>query len=279
MFNLHGLHHTIATIATIAASTGAQTLLRWVALAALLAGLVIPASAAQAAETSQGALNACKVNGQLVVPIIVSGKSSAWVFVTNFDQPLSRTTVAGCLATRNASGTTYLPDNYCTVMNNTANQQFGGGVAQFDDNAYLQCTIPNPPEPAPLFWVHARASLPTTLNGDSFTLLASQLLSFTVNTDAACLLTLNSRYNTMLFSHTTVNRCSSFVDLNSNLVQTTATPKGNHRIGLTNLYGPTNLTGLFALPANLSFTIGAVGETFTLDYLVIDPPGNCCNPK
>jgi|GEM_PF-6981872 len=261
------------------ASAAQTTLLRSAALVAMLAALALPVPVSAASETAQPTLVACRVNGQLVVPVMTSGKGTAWVFVTNLDQPLSKTTVRGCMAVRTSSGTTYTPDNYCTVMNNTANRQFGNGVAEFDGNAYLQCTIPNPVEPAPQFWMHARANFSTTPNGTTFTMLNSAPMSFTVDTDAACLLKLNSRYNNMLFAHATVNQCGSFVEVHSNLIQSLSPPRGSHRIGLNNFYGPTNLQGTFGLPANLSFTIGAVGQVYSLDWLVIDPPGNCCNPN
>jgi hypothetical protein len=215
----------------------------------------------------------------LVNPIVPPGQSFTWMFVANFDHPKSATKSTGCLATRQSGQVTqYQVGDYCTVMNNTANVKFGGGTAPFDGNAYLQCAITIPGNHAPpQFWTHARPNIPTTIQGATYTLISSSDITFTAQTDPLCVVTLSSQYDDIAFAHATLPACGSFVRVDSHLNQSIQPPLGTHFVGGM-AFGPTQGSGSFALPANFSFQIGAAGQIFALDWLVLDPPGGCCRP-
>jgi hypothetical protein len=242
-----------------------------------------PRTAAAGSAGQSSGPNACKVNGVLVVPAVVPGRSFGWIFVANFDHAPSANRVVSCLALTPAPGaaTTYEVREHCLIVNNIAGRQFGGGHAPFDGNAYLQCsiTLPGNTEPPP-FWVHARANLPTLVNGGTFTLLTSSEVAFTVTTSALCATTLSSRYGTVSFAHATAPVCGSFAHLESRVDRNNqGVLKGAHRVGTT-WYGPSNLNGsLPTVPVAYSFQIAQPGPSFTLDWLAIDPPGSCCNPS
>jgi hypothetical protein len=169
----------------------------------------------------------------------------------------------------------------CTIVNNTAapQAQFGNGVAVFNGNASIACTLPVPGTIPELFWVKARLMTSTS---QSYTFLSSANVTVTAQTDAACALTMNSLYtlpNAFQFSHGSPTTCGSYVEVGSRLTRAQANAKGSHKIGST-LFGPVSTNGNLNLPGNYSFSIGAAGQPYTLDWLEIDPtPSRCCSPQ
>ena len=250
-------------------------------LAALLAlaTAVVPVMITSAYGPAQtGAPTACKIDGQALNP-----PTGNWMWAANFDQALSATKVKGCMAMRDAAGTVhYLVAEYCTVMNNTAGKQFGNGLAQFDGNAFLRCAINVPPPfNPPSFWVHARAKFSTSIQTVTNTLIASNPITFTAQTNPACQMTLNSTYNDIAFASATgMSGCAAFVQIDSNVVQSVQPAQGVHWVG-ANAFGPTLDAGNFVLPATYTFDIGAAGQMFSLDWIMFDPGGGgrCCGPQ
>jgi hypothetical protein len=245
-----------------------------------------PASQAVAALPAQGGNNACRVNGQVIVPTVDAAHVYGWAFAANFDHPASATTVTTCLAERywpqKPWQTQYtIATSHCAVVNNIASPQIqlGNGVAPFDGNAYLSCALPVPATLPSLFWIRALATLPNASQGYTFLSgngVASGI-SVTAQTGTSCgaptpsLVTMNSQYLGFRFSHTAGPGCGSATEYGSRMIrESTATYSGWHKIGAI-IYGPTTGSTNLTLPANFSFNIGATGQPYTLDWLLIDP--------
>jgi hypothetical protein len=234
---------------------------------------------------AQSSPGPCKVNGVLVDPPLPPGVAQRWLFIANFDHPKSATDTVTCLVIKTATGTTYdVGTHHCTVVatSNPSRRRFGSGVARFDGDAYLQCTINPTPPPLdpPNVWVYARVNIPTALTTTTNTLVTSDDIDFNVQSDPTCAWTLNSRYDAFAFSHATTGTCGSFASIESHLLNG-ANGEGRHRVTIpsgTTFYGPTAGNVSFAFSPVFSFRIGAQGETFTLDYVIIDPDSvKCCS--
>lgn len=229
---------------------------------------------ATAAPLAQGGSGACKLNGQLIVPQVDAVHTYGWAFLANFDHPASLS-VTTCLAERFfGQPTQYTVANHCTVNNNTASVQFGNGVAPFDGNAYLSCSLPVSATVPSLFWM--RANMIPNAAAQAYTFLSSNSATVTAQTDATCALTMNSRYTlrrangsvtSFPFAHSATVTCGSFVEVGSRIVPASL---GGHKIGAS-VFGPSSGTGRLELPRNYGFNIGATGEPYTLDWLLIDP--------
>ncbi|BCX05498.1 MAG: hypothetical protein KatS3mg053_3436 [Candidatus Roseilinea sp.] len=242
-----------------------------------------------AATPAQGGNTACQVNGKLIVPTVDANHTYGWAFVTNFDHAASPAAVTTCLVERFYGQppwqTQYTVAQHCTVVNNVASPQvrFGNGVAPFDGNAYLSCTLPVPETRPALFWIRANASLANGSQAHTFLAgngLASGIsVTAQTGTTSAQPLTMTSQYSTFQFSHSATLAWGSFTQYGSRMDRQSATTfGGRHKIG-ANVYGPTTGNTNLILPAGFSFTIGAPGQPYTLDWLVIDPtPSNCCSP-
>jgi hypothetical protein len=86
-------------------------------------------------------------------------------------------------------------------------------------------------------------------------------------------------YPSISFAHSAAGACGAYTAYGSQLIRASANVlEGRHKIGPVT-YGPVTGGGAFSLPANFTFDIGAIGQSFTLDWLVIDPtPTRCCSP-
>jgi hypothetical protein len=232
-----------------------------------------------AAPPAQGGNNACRVDGQLVVPVVDAVRTYGWAFVANFDHPASETVVTTCLAERTWPQqpwqTKYTVANHCTVMNNTASPpiKFGNGVAPFDGNAYLSCSVPVPGTYPDIFFARARL---IPMAAQTYTFLSSSNATVMAQTDAACALTMNSQYTLRLpngsstsfpFAHSATVTCGNSIEVGSRVVPASL---GGHKIGAS-FFGPSSGTGRLNIPANYGFNIGAAGQPYTLDWLFIDP--------
>lgn len=219
---------------------------------------------------------ACRVNGKLIVPKVDAVHTYGWGFVANFDHPTSTTQVTTCLAERIfGQPTEYTVANtHCAVTNNTANVQFGSGVAPFDGNAYLVCNISVQATSPKVFWVAANMIPNAVLQ--SYTFLSSSPVNFTANSAPGCNFRPTSQYTLLgggpnSFTHSTVATCGSYVEVRSRLEGAGINAsEGKHVVGGTT-YGPVDATGRLALPATYTFNIAAAGQPYTLDWLVIDP--------
>jgi hypothetical protein len=110
----------------------------------------------------------------------------------------------------------------------------------------------------------------------TYTFLSSSSATVTAQTDAACALTMNSQYTLRLangsvtsfpFAHSASVACGSFIEVGSRVVPASL---GGHKIGAS-FFGPSSGTGRLQIPKNYSFNIGAAGQPYTLDWLLIDP--------
>lgn len=252
-------------------------------------GLATPATqVAQAHHVERGlnqALSACRLNGQLIRPKVDSGHTYGWVFLAKFDAASGGGNPISCLVTQTApNGPEYDVRNHCTVMNNIGNPPttFTGGLAQFDGNAYLSCNISVLPTQPEIFYLRGLvgfATSPAISSVFSHTLIAgdppsaSDPLSVVGQTNG-CTLTLNSRYGTFSYGHTVGSVCGGFVEVGSRVRQNFATTPhtllGQHMLSGT-LYGPTTGYGQLQIPGPYTFTIGAPGQQFDMDWLLIDP--------
>ena len=258
------------------------------AIATLLVASAGPAKAANPAlpQVAQSGSGLCRVNGRLVEPVVDAIHTYGWAFVANFDHPGS-TTVTTCFAERNyGQPTRYTIANHCTAIRGDSTLpalQFGtSGVAQFNGNTYLSCTLSVPPAYPDIFYVRVRMipmtpSPVTGHNTSSYTFLSSSAATFRAQTDAACQITNTSTYSmvdplaTFGFSHSATATCGSYVELGSRVVPVAAhTSQGGHKIG-GSFYGPSSGNGRLSIPNLYTFNIGALGETYTLDWLFIDP--------
>lgn len=272
----------VAHVARVAASV-ALAAMAWVSMASVRtpAAALAPAKATPA----QAGANACKADGKLIVPAVDANHTYGWSFVANFDHTASPAIVTTCLAERWYStqpfDTKYTVMQHCQVENNVGVPQalFGNGLARFDGNAYLSCMLPVPETWPDLFWVRVRTSLPSASQGYTF-LSSAANISFTGQTDAVCGLTLNSVYKSFTFSHMASTVCGTSMVFGSRVMRNGQNMQtGAHRIDAV-FYGPVTGGGTLILPANFTFNIGAIGQVYALDWLVIDPtPSRCCSPN
>jgi hypothetical protein len=256
-----------------------------IAVAAAAVTVGTPAHQAAAAPPAQGGNAACRADGQLIVPVVDAVHTYGWAFVANFDHAPSATTVTTCLVERTwlAGPGTPGPVEFtigtgeCTVMNNVAAPpaQFGNGIAAFDGNAYLSCTLPVPATVPSIFWVRARLIPSAALQ--THTLLASTPVTFMAQSASNCTLRLTSAYslrnpsNAGQYSHDASVACGASTVIGTRLIAAAAhASEGGHRVNAA-FFGPVALAGRLELPGDYAFNIGAVGQPYALDWLVIDP--------
>lgn len=238
----------------------------------------LPVSAGNPGQANNGA---CDYNGTLIVPAVDASHPFGWGFVANFDHARSTSAVTTCLAERfygqTPAQTRYTVAEHCRILNTANPVPIGDGYARFDGNTVLLCNLPVPVTYPDLFWIRANANFPNA--SQSYTLLESNEASFTASTSATCQLTLNSRYGVFSFNHSETSSCGKFIDIGSRLKRETQTSfSGAHKFG-KNIRGPVMTQNGFSVPANYTFTIGAAGQSFVLDWFVIDPvPSRCCSP-
>jgi hypothetical protein len=260
-----------------------------VTLAAACAALVVAAPRQSALAAPQhSAPTACRYNGVALVPEVSPGHTYGWGLVVNFDHAPSATAVRTCLAERVIgqlpNQTRYTVGQQCAIVNNSANPpvRLGDGLAVFDGNLRLSCTLTVPATAPDLFWIKTRALLPNP--SQSYTFLSGAGLSsgssFTAQTDASCGLTLTSRYAQFQFNSTFPSGCGVMTEYGSRVAPASPTTQlGSHKVGATVSPQSTG-NGNLVLPAGFSFDIGAAGQPFTLDWLIIDPtPAKCCSPN
>jgi hypothetical protein len=251
-----------------------------ISAAIVLGATALPTTPVQAGLRTQSVSQACSINGHLVVPTVNASSTYGWSFVANFDHAVSPNTVTTCFAERYyGQATSYTVSNtFCTVSNNSAGVGFGAGVAPFDGNAYLSCGLPVSTTRPLLFWT--RANFVPNAVAQSYTFLASPSASFTAQTNASCGLTLNSQYalrlsnsvpNTLGFAHTSSASCGVFNEVRSRVVRSTANNSEGWHMANGVTLGPVTAAGALQLPQNFVFTVGAPGEPYTLDWLLIDP--------
>ncbi len=261
---------------------------RVVAAAALTALTVFaPVSGmrqADAAPWAQLAPSACHYDGVALLPKVDANHPYGWGFAANFDHAVSGSTVTTCLAERYYGQapwqTSYTVSTaHCAVVSNGGPVSVGGGSASFNGNFRLACTLPVTGTTPSLFWIKTRAALSAPSSSATFLSASGAGMSFAVSNDAACAVTLNSAYNSISFAHSASGACGAYTAYGSQLRRTGANAlEGRHKIGPAT-YGPVSGGGAFSLPANFTFDIGAIGQSFTLDWLVIDPtPTRCCSP-
>jgi hypothetical protein len=249
----------LALAATLALSTG-----------------IANANDSVARTPAQSANSACMVNGKLIAPKVDNAHTYGWAFVANFDQAASTTQVRTCLAERELGLPTQyrVENNHCAVTNNTANAQFGGGVANFDGNAYLVCSISVRSTRPTQFWVRANV-IPNAVV-QSYTFLSSSVVNVTANTGSSCSFRPSSQYTllgggSLSFTDIAAATCGSYVDIGSRLNGSGVnTSNGWHVVSGTN-YSQVSAMGRLELPATFAFNIGAAGQPYTMDWLVIDP--------
>jgi hypothetical protein len=229
---------------------------------------------------------ACQYDGIPLIPKVDVNHAYGWGFVANFDHAPSGTLVTTCLAERYYGQapwqTTYTVSNtHCVIVGNGGPLSIGGGSAPFNGNFRLACTLPVPATTPALFWIKARAALNAPSSAYTFVsgTGAGAGHTFSAATDAACAVTLSSAYRSISYSHSASGACGALNDFGSNVARTgTNSVEGRHKIGAA-VFGPATSSGTFNLPANFTFDIGAIGQNFTLDWLVIDPtPTRCCSP-
>ncbi len=241
---------------------------------------------AAAAAPPQAGLSACRYGGILLVPKVDAGHAYGWGFVANFDHAQSGTLVTTCLAERSVGQapwqTTYtVATTHCGIVTNGAAAAVGGGVANFNGNFKLSCSLPVPATSPTLFWVKARAAL--NAPSSTHTFMSGTIIGagyeFGATTDAACGVTLNSAYPAISFAHSASGACGAMTEYGSRVTRTNVNAlNGAHKIGAAVL-GPVSASGVFELPGNFSFEIGDFGELMALDWFVIDPtPSRCCSP-
>lgn len=243
--------------------------------------VISPPSAALAHRQAQTpVLVECRVNGTLVQPVVPPGYTWTWVFVANFNHAPLVNQTRGCLAIARLG----IPKVEYTIVtcpvDGSLAAPIGGGTVIFDGGGAIRCDLVLDDDATPgMFRMQARPIFP--IGGRTYTLVSSDYFAFQATTDAMCsVLTLNSTYNAMAFQHVASNLCGTQVSLGSYIDK--VKPNGNlynglHRINGVGL-GPVSLTGSFSLPQEFSIRIGGSGESFTLDQLIIDPPGHCCSP-
>lgn len=266
-----------------------QIMTRWLTGLALSALALLPSQMKSVTavglarpDVAQGNSALCKINGVLVEPKVDNVRTYGWAFVANFDHAAS-TSVTTCFAERwYGEAIRYTVAQHCTPVRSDRNlprMQFGG-VAAFDGNTYLSCSLPLWQSSFPdVFFTRVRM-VPTQGNWPSskpYTFLTSQQATFVARTNASCQLTIASTYNligpvaTLTYEHSAPATCGSYIELGSRIVPAGPTSsEGLHKIGST-IYGPVSSSGQMFMPTVYSFTIGAISETYTLDWFLIDP--------
>jgi hypothetical protein len=264
-------------------------LIRWFVLTALVVGgMAMPPARVTLAQAGvvRRSVNAigpaeCVFNGALVRPVVPAGYTWTWAFVANFNHaPLVNQTRA-CLAIAFAGVSTVQYTVVTCPVEGSLAAPIGGGTVVFDGGGAIRCDLALVSAATPgMFRQQARAILPS--GSLTHTLASSDAFSFRASTNPACLtMTLASAYGSLAFQNGTGGICGAYVRLGSAIEKTSASTssfKGAHFVNGASL-GNMSLLGTFGLTQNFSIRIGAAGESFTLDELMVDPPGKCCSPS
>lgn len=267
-------------------NTHTHPFVRWITAHGLAVAAAVtigsPAGTAAAAAPAQSSPGACLADGQPVIPVVDAARTYGWAFIANFDHAPSATSVTTCLVERSWAGSQPGPvqftvsTGHCTVTNNVASPpaQFGNGVAQFDGNISLSCAVPVPATAPVVFWTRARVIAEPSR---AYALLSSGEATFSAQTKANCALRLTSTYalldptNIAQYSHDGTTACGASILLGTRITaQSAHASEGAHRLDAAFL-GSQSVSGHLELPANYAFSIGAPGQTFVMDWLVIDP--------
>ncbi|NJM40613.1 MAG: hypothetical protein HC853_07500 [Anaerolineae bacterium] len=224
--------------------------------------------------------------GGPVIPQLKSGSIYSWSFVANFNHAKSEVNIVGCLTEAEigplGNVVLFVSLVSCSIVNNVATPKalFGDGTAVFDGSAYIRCSLPLMAAHRPdNFWISTRTKLP--LAGKTHTLLASGAAKYEARTDTVCSLTLRSTYTNTLNLQPTVfanaaGAAKCGVMFNS--VTRIQPKKILHYVDGIEVTPIHTGTVRIGIPQVFEFQIGAVGEIFTLDEIVIDPrPLSCCS--
>lgn len=224
----------------------------------------------------------CLINGNPLVIPPVEVTPAFWMIAINFDGALSSTAKA-CVVKRGlGSEMAYQVIDACQVVSTTPNKKVGNGTAAFDTRTKLNCTVTLPGvtvQPAWL-WTHAKVMMTNSTSPKQATLLSSTSMGVRADVAPGCSTTMHSRYGPFNYSHSVGPLCGTYKHLVSRVNIDGSMMRGWHtRPDGPNgplLYGPTQSTGNITIPETFTFTIGATGDEFQLDWIVIDPPGGCC---
>ncbi len=221
----------------------------------------------------------CLINGNPLVLPPPEVTSAFWMIAINFDGAPSSTAKACVVKRGTGSAMDYRVVEACQVVSATPNKTVGNGLAVFDARTKLNCTVVLPgvtAQPAWL-WTHAKVMMTTSTWSKRATLINSVDMGVRAEVAPGCSTTLNSRYGTFNYSNGVGPLCGTFKHLVSRVNTIGTTMRGWHtRPDGPYYYGPTQSTGSVTIPETFSFTIGATGEEFQMDWIVIDPPGGCC---
>ncbi len=253
-----------------------------VMVAALLGGLLI-GGFRPAPALAQGVDAACMLNGS---PLLPSGSGDvSWAFLANFNHAASSVASKSCVVVRSYGVVSYAVGNYCLWRNNNPPISAGGGSVTFNGVGYLHCDAPIPAVMlTPEFRTIVNASWPSKANVVTYTFASGDDVNFSAQVDTTCLVTLNSRYDDIAFSHATQKLCGSYNRYTSIMRQnnTGGLPAGLHRVQTSasnTSYGPTSDSGFFELPSRFVVDLGMNSANLSLDWILFDPGGECCAPK
>ena len=232
-----------------------------------------------ARSSAQVAPMECLINGNPLVIPPVQVTPAFWMIGINFDGAPSGTAKA-CVVKRGLGGAMeYRVVDACQVVSTTPNKTVGNGLAVFDARTKLSCSVVLPgvtAQPAWL-WTHAKVMMTNGPAPKQATLINSPDMAVRADVTPGCSTTLTSRYGTFNYSNGVGPLCGTFKHLVSRVNTIGATMRGWHtRPDGPFYYGPTQSTGSVTIPETFNFMIGAIGEEFQMDWIVIDPPGGCC---
>jgi hypothetical protein len=240
--------------------------------AAVLASGVRPATALSVPA-------ACYTDdGILVTPTSNTGHLIEWTLTVNFNHKLSKSSTPGCIALRDIrAGTMTYTVIKCPLLNNRGGALVGNGRADFDGALSIGCDLSSVPASAyDAFSVRGRITLPGAYS--TATLATLRDMRFSANLDEGAQLGLESVYGGNPFSDRVpgVNYAGQRVDVTSML--------GAARSGIAlhqvdgrdlDMHGAQN----FGFGNGETLLIGAAGEKWTAEEIIIDPGTLCCRPK
>lgn len=248
------------------------------ATAAALLIHAAPASAAAPAECYAD-------NGVLVVPQPTSALPGHydWTLTLNFNHSLNNKTARGCYAIRMVGVTAVqFVVTKCPILNNAGGISIGNGQAEFDGNIVISCSLANVVnQHFGASALYEKFSVHSTLQFKRMgkaTLARTKQMSVVASANESGHLDATSMYGNAQIHDLdqSVRIFGRWIALDSVLLSAKSI-NGYHIMNGVDL--PAQPGAPFFLDHTDSIQIGAVGDQFILDQLIIDPGTRCCRPS
>ena len=198
----------------------------------------------------------------------------AWLFILNFNHAPNASNTLGCLVETTSVSPQVVKRTLvqCAIVNNVAGTQVGNGVSPFDGNYTVNCPgLAKGKQSLKTFTIWGRAEF--AKKSAHYAIVQHADVDFSADLGKYWHVNFSSRYGASSFSsgHPAANLSGKTVEFLSEVSKLT----GSHWLEKVQLNPTSTLSG-FDYHNDQPITIGAAGSVWTLEEIIIDPPGGCC---